>query len=253
MDPIPIGLIAFSLMLSGALLGIFGRGVVPAVHLDADSRDIMKLAISLIATMTALVLGLLISSARISFDTTTTSVRSTAATLIVLDRVLGRYGAEAGEVRHLLHRAITQRMDSIWPEDKAQSAKLDDPDMALAFEALEDKIHRLVPQDDHQRWLQSRALEATNELLQVRWLLQESGSGIPSSPFLVALIFWLTFIFATFGLMAPRNSTVIGVLTISALSVAISIVLVLEMEHPFAGLIKVSSAPIRFMISHLGQ
>lgn len=256
MDPVAIALITFACAFSGALFGIYGRGLLPESHFSTESRDVMKLAIGLIATMTALVLGLVVASAKSSLDATNTAVKESAATMLALDRLLARYGPETREIRDLLRSGATYRVNAIWPEEAnrgSQPVSLDDPKMTHAFEDIEDRISRLEPRNHDQRALQSRALAITGEMFKARWLLLAgTGPSVPV-PFLVALVFWLTVIFCAFGIMAPRNATVVTVLLVSVLSVAISIFLVLEMEHPFDGYIKVSSAPVRFMLSHLGQ
>lgn len=255
MNSIAIGLSAFAFAFGGALFGIWFRRVLPEAHLSAESKDIVKLSIGLIATMTALLLGLVVASAKSSFDTTDAAIKNTAASLLTLDRLLARFGPETRETRDLLRRIVIGRVDSIWPEEKTAAATPDRAaTMTRPIEAIEDRIQQLAPQNDQQRWLKSRALTLSNDLLQARWLLL-AGATDPSvpMPFLVALIFWLTVIFGAFGLMAPRNATVTVVQLISALSVAISIFLVLELEHPFDGIIKVSSAPLRFTVSHLGE
>jgi hypothetical protein len=212
--------------------------------------------------MTALILGLVVASAKSSFDETDAAVKHFAGNLITLDRVLARYGPETMESRNQFRQVIADRVNALWPDENAQPAapsgklhlNLADAKMTNPLEEIEDRIQRLAPQNDRQRWLQSRAQTLNSELLQARWLLLEgkSGSAVPV-PFVVALIFWLTAIFGIFGLIAPRNATVIGVQLVSSISVAISIFLVLEMGAPFEGLLKVSSAPMRFALSVIGQ
>ena len=72
-------------------------------------------------------------------------------------------------------------------------------------------------------------------------------------PFLVVLVFWLTILFISFGLFAPPNATVIATLFVCALSVSGAIFLILELDQPFEGLIRISSAPLRNALAHLGQ
>ena len=72
-------------------------------------------------------------------------------------------------------------------------------------------------------------------------------------PFLVVVIFWLTVTFTSFGLFAPRNATVVAVLAVSAMSVAGAVFLILELDGPFSGVIKVSSGPLRYALENLGQ
>jgi hypothetical protein len=107
-----------------------------------------------------------------------------------------------------------------------------------------------------QGWSSGRsesALDLAEELLQTRWLGTESvGVSIPL-PFLVVLTFWLIIIFASFGLFAPRNATVLTSLFVCALSVAAAVFLVLEMDEPFDGVLTVSSEPMRYALAHLNQ
>ena len=250
------------LAFGGAQLGIYCRKHLPDTHLGAESKDTVKLLVGLIATMTALVLGLVVASAKSSFDETDAGVKHFSGKLLTLDRLLARYGPETAETRDMLRRVVTARVDAIWPEESAlpatprdkMIAKMGDAKTTYPIEEIEDRIHRLAPQNDRQRWLQSRALTLSSDLLQDRWLMLagRTSDAVPVQ-FLVALTFWLTAIFGIFGLLAPRNATVIAVQFVSAFSVAISIFLVLELGSPFGGLIKVSSHPIRYALSHLGQ
>jgi hypothetical protein len=123
----------------------------------------------------------------------------------------------------------------------------------FAAQGFEARILQLAPQNDAQRWLKSQALQIGSDLMETRWLvLGGLGSSVPP-PFLVVVVFWLTIIFGSFGLFAPRNGTVVAVLFLCALSVAGAIFLILEMDQPFQGLMKISSAPLRYTLSHLGQ
>jgi len=120
-------------------------------------------------------------------------------------------------------------------------------------ETIEDRILELLPHTDAQRMFKSRALTITGNVLQARWLV--AGGRVETIPLmlLIAVIFWLTVIFGSFGLFAPSNATVVTVLFFCALSISASIFLILELEQPFDGVIKVSSAPVRYTLSHLGQ
>ncbi len=118
-------------------------------------------------------------------------------------------------------------------------------------EGLVGAIRALRPRDDSQRALQSRALDMTEELLQARWLVHAATEPSVPVPFLMILLFWLTIIFASFGVFAPRNATVLTVLFVCGLSVSLAVFLVLEMDTPFDGLLKVSADPLRYAVSHL--
>jgi hypothetical protein len=228
------------------------RPVLPEHHFDAESRDTVKVGIGLIATMTALVLGLVTASAKSSFDDVNTAVKQFATQVLALDRALARYGSETGEIRNGLQRAVGARIDMIWPQGSSKPASLE-PMRASEVEGLADAIRGLKPHDDSQRALQARALDLAEALLQARWLvIAGTGASVPV-PFLAVLVFWLTITFASFGLFAPRNAMVVTVLFVCALSVGSAVFLVLEMDGPFDGVLKVSADPLRSAHARLNR
>jgi hypothetical protein len=254
MSTLEIAGITFVCIFGGALLGMFLQRVLPAHHLSDKSQNTVTLGMGLIATMAALVLGLLTGSAKSSFDTQDGELKQMSADLIVLDRTLAHYGPETANIRDQIRRAIEYKLAVTWPEN-SRTARLDTSENNPAVEGVEDGIRALSPQNDVQRALQSRAQQITGEVLRSRWLMvgQQAGNAI-QTPLLVALVFWLTALFASFGLFAPRNATVIAVLFVSALSVSGAILLILEMNQPFQqGLVKVSSAPLRYTLEQLGK
>lgn len=253
MTPTEIALIVFACVFGGALLGMLLRILIPEHHLSEDTKDVIKLGMGLIATMTALVLGLMIATAKSSFDTQGEAVKHTAAKVLLLDRLLSSYGPETKEARELLRRTVASRVEAIWPGTPSQRARLDAPETVLADRGIEARILQLSPKNDAQRWLQTQALRVGRDIMETRWLVLGSLSSSMPVQFLVVVVFWLMIIFGSFGLFSPRNATVVAVLFLCALSVAGSIFLILEMDQPFEGLIKISGAPLRYTLSHLGQ
>ncbi len=241
--------IVFACVFGGALVGLFLRSALPEHHLSAESKDAVKVGIGLIATMTALVLGLVVSTAKSSYDTKHNELTAMSADILLLDRVLASYGPESRTIREQLRRAGEHSLEMIWPQN-GQAPRLEP---AAGGEFLYDMIEALSPKNDAQRSLQSQALQLSIELLKMRWLLfEQSGSSI-STPFLVVLVFWLAVIFVSFGLFAPRNVTVVATLLVCALSVSGAIFLILELDRPFQGLIKISAAPFRDAVARLGK
>ncbi len=255
MHPAIIGLIVFLCTFGSALLGMWLRTTLPEHHLDAESRDVVKVGIGLIATMTALVLGLVLASAKSSYDAVDTAVKSTAVEVLTLDRLLARYGPESGELRKALQHGLGARIDMIWPQGSSKRANLDPirSGAGAQAEALSNAIRMLTPRDEAQRALQSRALDLAETLLQARWLVLAGSETSVPLPFLIILLFWLTITFTSFGLFAPRHATVLVVLFVCALSVGSAVFLILEMETPFDGLLKVSPDPLRYAYMHLNQ
>lgn len=250
MSSMTTGWIVFACVFGGALLGTLLRKILPDDHLSSESKDVVKLGMGLIGTMAALVLSLLISSAKGSYDTRSSEVAQLSANIMLLDRVLAHYGPEAREARDLFRRSVARLIDQMWPE---RSAGTSQPMPAAGSEAFYDKIQALSPQNDAQRSLQAQALTISSSVGQTRWLLVgQSGRSIPM-PFLVVLICWLAFIFGSFGLFARPNTTVIVALFVCALSFSSAIFLILELDKPFEGLIQISSAPMSEALGRLGQ
>jgi hypothetical protein len=244
--------IMFACVFGGALLGMFLRATLPEDHLSADSKSVLNLVMGLIATMAALVLGLLVATAQSSYGTRSSEVTQLSANIILLDRVLAHYGPETNRVRDLLKRAVAFEAERITAENDTTVGSNRDP-RAHAGDALFDAIQELSPKNDAQRSLQAQALTIAISLGQTRWLLfEQGGSSIPNA-FLVVLIFWLTVIFASFGLFAPTNPTVVTALLVGALSVSGAIFLILELDAPFRGLIRLSDAPLRSALAILGH
>ncbi len=232
-------------------MGMVLHLILPEHHLASDSKDVIKLGMSLTATMSALILALLIASAKSSYDAQRNEITQMSANIILFDRILAKYGPETKIARDLLHRSVVRVIDQIWPETTASTEELDPT--AIRADALYDKIEQLSPQNDTQSALKAQALKMGIDLAQTRWLLfEQGGSSIPIA-FLVLLIFWVTIIFLSFGLFAPPNATVIVTLFLCALSVSGAIFLILQLDRPFGGLIRISSAPLHSALVHLGQ
>jgi hypothetical protein len=248
-----ISSITFACVSAATLVGFFLHDILPRDHLSEGSKDTVKLGMGMVATLAALVLGLLIGFANDSFNNMESEVQNTAAKLILLDRVIAHYGPEAQEIRDLLRRSTAARIETIWSDGGFRPSRLARGDSLTESEAVQDKLRQLSPRTDAQRWLQSQALSLSGELAQTRWLLiAQSESPVP--PLLLAvLVFWIAIIFLSFALFAPRNATVLVTLLICALSVSGSIFLILELNRPFDGTIKISSAPMRDALARLGQ
>jgi hypothetical protein len=221
-------------------------------HLDADARDAVKTGIGLVATMTALILGLITASAKSSYDEVNLAVESGARDILTLDRLLARYGPETRELRGAFKDAVARRIDMVWPQGSSRP-QLDPSRVSADAEGLADQIRALTPRDDSQRWLQTRAVEAAEELLESRWLAFAGSEASVPGLFLVVILFWLTITFVSFGLLATRNATVVTVLFVCAVSVGSALFLILEMDGPFHGLLSVSADPLRYAYAHINQ
>jgi hypothetical protein len=254
MSAMAISLIAFGCIFGGMLVGMLLRTALPEHHLSADSKDVIKLGIGMIATLAALVLGLLLASAKGTYDTMHNGLMQTGSKIILLDRVMAQYGPETREARDLLRHGLASSIEHVWFQERTGQMGPKAPDPKARFETLQHKLWGLSPKNDAQRSLQSQALQVSGEIDEARWLLieQRSQSSL-SMPFFVMLVSWLVIIFFSFGLFAPRNATVIAILLFCALSAGGSLFLIQELDSPYGGLIAISGAPLRNALVYLGQ
>jgi hypothetical protein len=235
-------LIAFAVIVGGAFLGILLRRALPDHHLSEETRDVVRLATGLVGTVAALVLGLMVASAKNSYDTQESQITNLAANLILLDQILERYGEESHEARERLRKAIDPMIRRIWREDRIGAAK--DAPFAAGFAATV-KIMELAPQTETQRQLKAMAIQASSESIRIRLLLfVEAGTQTPVV-FLTVLVLWLAIIFASFSLFTDLNHTMVAALCVCALSAACAIYLILDLGQPFWGLMQISSARLR--------
>jgi len=248
-NPFTIAAIVLACVFGGALAGQFLGKRLPRHHLQEDSKDIVKLGIGVVATMAALVLGLLVSSAKSSFDKMSDDLTLEAAKVVQLDRALAHYGPEAQEVRSTLRHNFQAAVDALAGPDEFQDAKL--RGMRESAGEVQDAIRALVPRSDEQRELRSQALAFAEDAAAFRWLLLLQEHDSISRALLVVVVLWLTLIFVGFGLFSPRNRTVIAALFLCALSVSGAIFLILEMDDPLKGMVRISDAPMRTALSIL--
>jgi len=253
MSSLTIGLISAGCIFGGVLLGVLLQKVLPEHHLDTASKDTVKLGAGMLATLTALVLGLLVSSAKSSFDAMNAGIAQTGAKIILFDHILADYGPETKEVREQLRNTVASTIERIWPTKKTGSGGLRALESVDAAKTLQARLRELTPKNDLQKSLLAQASQIAGDVLQTRLLLVEQQQNELPSIFLVLLIFWLTGLFISFGLFAPRNGTVLAVLLICALSVSSAIFLVLEMNRPLDGFIKASNAPLRKAVELIGK
>ena len=250
MTALTVALLTFALVFGGALLGMYFRNTLSEDHLREDVRDVIKLSTGLIGTMAALVLGLLIASAKSSYDTKSTQIKQITANIILLDLELEQYGPDAQNLRIILRNAIPPLINRIWNEGDRPKLSPFAP-TAEATEFVK-KVQQLQPNNDPKRALQAQVLSTSSNVEQARLsLFTQSHDAIPA-PFLVILIFWLAIIFTSFGLFVRPNRIVIVTFFVGGLSVASAIFLILEMGQPFAGLMQISSEATRHALAPLG-
>jgi Protein of unknown function (DUF4239) len=251
MITISLAAILFLFLAGVTLLGARLRRLVPAEHLSADSKDAVKLALGLVATMTAILLGLLVSSAKSSFDTARSEVMQMAAKIALLDRVLMLYGPQTADARHALRDSVAEGVRRTWPADGRRPAQLE-PNEEMG-DAVYVAISRLAPQDEAQRALKTEATTLMVQLAELRTLVRAQAVSSVSKPLLIALVIWLVVIFLGFSLLAPANATNTLALLAGAFSVACAVFIILDLDHPFAGVVRIPSEPMIRTLEHLSN
>jgi hypothetical protein len=254
MSSLTISAIVFACGLGGAILGMVLRTMLPEKHLSAETKDLVRLGMGLIGTMTALVLGLLVASAKGSFDTQRNGLAQLSANIIMLDRLLAHYGTESKDAREMLRASVADMLQKTWPEESSEAG----PTQVMTrtegkYEGLFEKIQELVPKNEAQRAFQAQAMKIATDTAQMRWLLfAQKNSSIPTA-FLVVLFCWITLLLSSFSLFAPPNTVVFITLLVCTLAVSSAVFLFLELDRPFGGMIQISSAPLRVALAQLGR
>ena len=233
------------IVFASAELGRLIRRELPESHLDDESEAVVKLAMGVVGTLTALVLGLLVATANSSYNASNQEVTSIAANVIRLDRLLRRYGPEVDGLRNQLRLYTIMKLEDLFPEGSATPHTLDNPATVRLLEELQDRLAALEGHNAHQRWLLPEALQLTTAVVGSRWLLAERESFGIAVPLLVLVVFWLCVLFMSFGLFAPHNATVTVVLFLCALAAAGAIQMTLDLSRPFEGIVRLSAQPMK--------
>ena len=249
-NPLIIGIIVFAVISTGALVGYALRQYLPKRYLCEETKSTVSVSMAVVATFSALVLGLLISNASASFNALGGEVTTLSAQILRLDRLLGRYGPETRLARETLREYAELKTADLFPDNQAD-LRLSDPETYGLLQQLEDSILALKPASARDKWWVDQAMTLAGKIGDTRWLLtQQAGRGSPKA-FLALLVFWLTLLFASFGLFAPHNLTSAVTLTLCALAVAGAFGMILELERGFGGLIHISPQPLHQAIHKL--
>jgi hypothetical protein len=251
MQPIYVSSIVFVVVFGGAALGMLLRRMLPEEHFTQEARTVVSLSTGFVVTMTGLVLGMLVSSSKASYDAQRVRVEQVSFKIILLNRTLVEYGPEADPIRSQISGLVEATLHRVWPREAFKPAQLQPTDY---LEKIDQQVRFLAPANDHQAAVRIKAMALIDDLRQFSWLvfIETESNSLPK-PLLVVLVAWVVAIFVSFGLVAPPNPTVIVTLLISALAVSAAIFIILEMYSPFSGILRISSAPIRDALSHIQQ
>lgn len=253
-------------LLGSCVLGLAVRPLLSERHRSREVIDFVQLVVAMLVTFAALVLGLLTSSVKSSFDNVGTDLNRLSIDLIRLDQCLREWGDETAPARKLLRTYAAAAIATTWKQEPkppgdyyptevptAHGSQIESELMSDMLTQVELGIRELEPHNPMQRRLETTCIAQYERLMQTRWrLIEESVSSI-STPFLIVLVFWLAVVFAAFGLNAPRNLLSYTTIALAALSIASAIFVILDLDRPFQGIFMVSSAPLRHALVHLSE
>jgi hypothetical protein len=251
---ISVALFAVALLcpLAGASIGVAVRGRLPEHHLARDATDVIKLAMGLMATLVALTLGLLIQSANRYRSTIETEYKQILAGIVHLDEYLQAYGPEANAIREHVRQVAIVSFQERWPgEDFGPTTPMPE---RTRYTEIQRQIVALQPADAAQRWFQAQALQITNRISDLRWLVvSQQSAHAPLLPVFCLIFLASIAIFGSFTLYVKPNATVVTVISLSALAIAGSTFLIVELNNPFQGLLHISSQAAHEVARTLGQ
>jgi hypothetical protein len=251
MESILVSSTVFVVVFGGALAGMALRRVLPENQLGPEVKDIIRLATGLLVTMTALVLGMLVSTANSSYQDRKNELAEMGSNFVLVDGLLTSYGPETQAMRLELRGLAETGLERIWPSQGSQASQLRPKDNGQFFY---DHLRSLAPKDDSQVAVKGAAISASINLRHTYWLmfLGTEQSSL-SFPLLVVVVSWLTFIFLSFGLFAPPTKAVLVTLVACALAVSAAVFIIMAMYTPFSGVMRISSSPIRDALSLMGH
>lgn len=230
-------------------MAVFGR--LPAHHREDDTNNVVRLAANLFVVMTSLVLGLMINSAKNTFESIDRNVHAYATELILLDRSLRQFGPGTGEVRQPLV-AYVQRLTHDWSQT-SETPLVANRLSERQLTEIGARLTALQPPDTAHGSLLQDARQHLQKVVELRWILIEQSEGTIPPPLIGMLVAWLVLIFASFGFRAPRNAITIATFVVSAALIAGALYLILDMDVPFSGPIQISPAPLQRALVELQQ
>ncbi len=238
------------LTIVSAFFGGYARTIVPTKYIHPDAKTVIQLAAGLIGTLAALVLGLLIASAKSNFDAAADEVVEITRNDILIDQMLSRYGDETLNTRLVFRKTIESLADRIWREGHQQSGSFEPTYSAVEFI---NALSSLPTSTEPQRTMKAAIIQSGIDLTKKRLSLYVYNKDTITTPFLSILVFWLMVIFAIFGLLARPGPVIGAVFLVCAISFSGAVFLILDLSRPFDGVMQISDVQLRNALPALSQ
>jgi hypothetical protein len=246
------GLSAFAVIFGGGLLGFLLSRRLPERYNDAGTRAVVTTAMRTVSLLSALVLGLLIATAKNKFDSNNAQTERFAADVMSLNRELVNYGPDATDIRALLRRYTLAKIAAGWPSLDGPKPAPDDPMPWQLIDEAQQKLRALHPKSEEQHATLLGALQIAGDFTRSTWLQKAQEADHVPQPFVLILLVWLCLLFVGLGLFAPRNAVTVAALLVTALSIASAVALIDDMDAPYRGFIVVSPQPMQRALAEIG-
>jgi len=253
LDLLKIGLSVFFVIFGATFAGVVLGRCLPTHHTTDETKRIISLAMAVVGTVSALVLGLLISTANNSFIARSGEVTRISADILRLDHIMQLYGPETASAREVLRKYTAQKTADLFPTDTQDQPRLENPSTYALLQETEGLLLALHPADNREKWLMDQALMISADIGTTRWLLaQRTQQGTPKM-LLGLVVLWLALLFASFGLFAERNLTLMIALALCAIAVSGAVEIIVDLEQPFTGLLRISPQPMHHALEVVNQ
>jgi hypothetical protein len=241
-------LASFVAILIGAAIGMGLRRALPTQWLEGGAKEAIRLGAGFLSTLAALVIGLMIASAKNSYDSQDSNIRQLGTNAVLLDQMLTKYGPDAKAARTLLREIIPSATARIWRENTAGKRH----DATFVVSEMAERFYRAVeslnPGNAEQTSLKSRIIQITTDMGRTRLLVFTQADDAIPLPFFIVLVFWLAVIFASFSLFAEPGLIAVASTLVFALSVSSALFLIVDLSHPFQGLMQISNHHLQMVL-----
>jgi hypothetical protein len=246
----------FFVLCGAAALGSYVKAKLPERHRSAETMALVQVTISLLVTFTSIVLGLLTGAVATQFQQASRNDGVFAGQLVQVDQCLRDYGPETAHMRQQFRGYVAAVLVSTWPNEPPPK-DISHPDMSkdpvlgegvsltALLNTIRTEFRELSPKNAVQERVLADCAAEFSSFLKSRWDIIEESTNSISAPFYGVLSVWLVILFASFGLIARLNPVSGIIIVLSALSIAVAVGVISDLNQPYGGLFSIPSTATR--------
>ncbi len=248
MSNLVLGVIIFLLLASSSLFALVIHPRLTNRYRNDETNTVVRLIANLFVVMASLVLGLMINSAKSTYEAVDHNVHAISKEIILFDRALRPLPGGSETRQRILtyanhaHNLNRPTGDRLIVGDVSSEQLLSAVGTSLRAINVVDREETALLQEARQRF---------RTIVDLRWALVEDAEGVIPMPIIAMVVAWLVLIFASFGYRAPRNLVIVGSVVVAAGLIAGSIYLILDLDAPFSGLVQVTDEPLQRAIAEM--